>query len=208
VLSDDEGDDAEKSGDRETTRKLPKQAIPKKKTSSHPMPKIRRSSRYKSYNILLVLMLTYHENNADSTTQTRRKPSDIDPSGKDSDPTNMETSSSKETGPTAADHPSDNQPATNRPKLKPELIRSPRLETSRTQGQAKRFQKLKPKQTALAVKMPAMTEGLDLLQRHLSPLVLVQKSSRVNTLSETMLIQLTLFDCLTFIHGYIRTNDW
>nr|XP_015636578.1 uncharacterized protein LOC107280796 isoform X2 [Oryza sativa Japonica Group] len=84
VLSDDEGDDAEKTRDRETTRKLPKQAIPKKKTSSHPMPKIRKSSR---------------------------KPSDIDPSGKDSDPTNMETSSSKETGPTAKDHPSDNQPA-------------------------------------------------------------------------------------------------
>ncbi|XP_066161943.1 uncharacterized protein [Oryza sativa Japonica Group] len=41
-----------------------------------------------------------------------RKPSDIDPSGKDSYPTNMETGSSKETGPTAKDHPSDNQPAT------------------------------------------------------------------------------------------------
>ncbi len=57
-------------------------------------------------------MLTYHGNNADSTTQTCRKPSDIDPSGKDSDPTNLDTSSSKETGPTAEDHPSDNQPAT------------------------------------------------------------------------------------------------
>ncbi len=58
------------------------------------------------------MTLTYHENNADNITQTCRKPSDIDPSGKDSDPTNMETSSSKETGPTAKDHPSDNQPAT------------------------------------------------------------------------------------------------
>ncbi len=44
--------------------------------------------------------------------KTCRKPSDIDPSGKDSDPANMETSSSKETGPTAKNHPSDNQPAT------------------------------------------------------------------------------------------------
>jgi hypothetical protein len=50
VLSDDEGDDAEKPGDRETTRELQKQATPKKKTSSRPMPKIRKSSRYKSYN--------------------------------------------------------------------------------------------------------------------------------------------------------------
>nr|ABA97605.1 retrotransposon protein, putative, unclassified [Oryza sativa Japonica Group] len=85
VLSDDEGDDARKPGDKETIGKLPKQANPKKKTSSRPMPKIRKSSR---------------------------KPSDIDPSGKDSDPTNMETSSSKETGPTAKDHPRGNQPAT------------------------------------------------------------------------------------------------
>nr|ABA92984.2 retrotransposon protein, putative, unclassified [Oryza sativa Japonica Group] len=85
VLSDDEGDDARKPEDKGATGKLPKQANPKKKTSSCPMPKIRKSSR---------------------------KPSDIDPSGKDSYPTNMETGSSKETGPTAKDHPSDNQPAT------------------------------------------------------------------------------------------------
>nr|ABA92142.1 retrotransposon protein, putative, unclassified [Oryza sativa Japonica Group] len=86
VLSDDEADDtARRPGDRETTKKLSKQATPRKKTSSRPVPKIRKSSR---------------------------KPSDIDPSGKDSDPTNMDTSSSKETGPTAEDHPSDNQPAT------------------------------------------------------------------------------------------------
>ncbi len=45
-------------------------------------------------------------------TKTCRKPSDIDPSGKDSDPANMKTSSSKEAGPTAEDHPSDNQSAT------------------------------------------------------------------------------------------------
>nr|ABA98418.1 retrotransposon protein, putative, unclassified [Oryza sativa Japonica Group] len=85
VLSDDEGDDAGKLGDKGATGKLPKQANPKKKTSSRPMPKIRKSSR---------------------------KPSDIDPSGKDSNPTNTETGSSKETGSTAKDHESDNQPAT------------------------------------------------------------------------------------------------
>ena len=45
-------------------------------------------------------------------TKTCSKPSDIDPSRKDSDSANMETSSSKETGPTVADHSSDNQPAT------------------------------------------------------------------------------------------------
>mgnify|MGYP003703354469 CR=1 FL=1 len=52
VLSDDEGDDAGKLGDKGATGKLPKQANPKKKTSSRPMPKIRKSSRYKSYNDL------------------------------------------------------------------------------------------------------------------------------------------------------------
>ncbi len=55
-------------------------------------------------------MHTHCGNNADN--QICRKPSDIDPSGKDSDPTNMDTSSSKETEPTAEDHRSDNQPAT------------------------------------------------------------------------------------------------
>nr|AAL93058.1 putative gypsy-type polyprotein [Oryza sativa Japonica Group]AAT85779.1 putative gypsy type transposon [Oryza sativa Japonica Group]ABF96878.1 retrotransposon protein, putative, unclassified [Oryza sativa Japonica Group] len=86
VLSDDEADDTtRRPGDRETTKKLPKQATPRKKASSRPAPKIRKSSR---------------------------KPSDIDPSGKDSNPTNVDASSSKETGPTAEDHPSDNQPAT------------------------------------------------------------------------------------------------
>nr|AAL67589.1 putative gypsy-type retrotransposon protein [Oryza sativa Japonica Group]AAP55141.1 retrotransposon protein, putative, unclassified [Oryza sativa Japonica Group] len=86
VLSDDEADDTtRRPGDRETTKKLPKQATPRKKTSSRPAPKIRKSSR---------------------------KPSDIDPSGKDSDPTSVDASSSKETRPSAEDRPSDNQPAT------------------------------------------------------------------------------------------------
>jgi hypothetical protein len=49
VLSDDEGDDAEKTGNKEVTGKQPRQTNPKKKTSSRPMPKIRKSSRYKSF---------------------------------------------------------------------------------------------------------------------------------------------------------------
>nr|AAX96315.1 retrotransposon protein, putative, unclassified [Oryza sativa Japonica Group]ABA91737.1 retrotransposon protein, putative, unclassified, expressed [Oryza sativa Japonica Group] len=44
VLSDDEGDTARKLGDREATNKLPKQATPRKKTSSRLVPKIRKSS--------------------------------------------------------------------------------------------------------------------------------------------------------------------
>nr|CAE03256.1 OSJNBa0011J08.11 [Oryza sativa Japonica Group] len=84
VLSDDEGDDTGKLRDKGATGRPPKPTNPKKKTSSHPVPKIRKSSR---------------------------KPSDIDPSEKDSDPTNMETDTSKETGPTAKDHPSDNPQA-------------------------------------------------------------------------------------------------
>nr|CAE01915.2 OSJNBb0070J16.9 [Oryza sativa Japonica Group]CAE02344.1 OSJNBb0072M01.5 [Oryza sativa Japonica Group] len=83
VLSDDEGDDARKSGNKEVTGKQPRQTNPKKKTSSCPMPKIRKSSS----------RLT-------------------DPSGKDSEPTDMETGPSKETGPTAEDRSSDKQPAT------------------------------------------------------------------------------------------------
>jgi hypothetical protein len=55
-------------------------------------------------------MRTHCGNNTDN--QICRKPSDIDPSGKDSDPTNMDTSFSKETGPTAENRPSDKQPAT------------------------------------------------------------------------------------------------
>ncbi len=52
VSSDDESDTARKPGDREATKKLPKQATPRKKTTSRPVPKIRKSSRYKSYNDL------------------------------------------------------------------------------------------------------------------------------------------------------------
>jgi hypothetical protein len=41
-----------------------------------------------------------------------KKPSDIDPSGKDSNPANTETSSSKEAGPTTEDHPTGAQAST------------------------------------------------------------------------------------------------
>jgi hypothetical protein len=49
ALGDDEGDDAGKSSNKEVTGKQPRQTNPKKKTSSRPMPKIRKSSRYKSF---------------------------------------------------------------------------------------------------------------------------------------------------------------
>ncbi len=49
VSSDDEGDDAEKTGNKGVTGKQPKPTNPKKKTSSRPIPKIRKSSRYKSF---------------------------------------------------------------------------------------------------------------------------------------------------------------
>nr|AAN08654.1 putative retrotransposon protein [Oryza sativa Japonica Group]AAP53355.1 retrotransposon protein, putative, Ty3-gypsy subclass [Oryza sativa Japonica Group] len=81
LLSDDEGDDAEKAGNKEAAGKQPKLANPpKKKTSSRPIPKIRKSSR---------------------------KPSDIDPSGKDPNPTNKETGSATadEAGPTEENRP-------------------------------------------------------------------------------------------------------
>nr|CAH65752.1 OSIGBa0123D13.1 [Oryza sativa] len=45
VSSDDEGDDAEKTGNKGVTGKQLKPTNPKKKTSSRPMPKIRKSSR-------------------------------------------------------------------------------------------------------------------------------------------------------------------
>ena len=47
VLSDDDGDNSKKASSKETTGKQPKQANrPKKKTSSHPIPKIRKSAKY------------------------------------------------------------------------------------------------------------------------------------------------------------------
>ena len=52
VPSDDENDDAKKAGSKGVTGKQPKQANPKKKTSSRPIPKIRKSSRYKSFSNL------------------------------------------------------------------------------------------------------------------------------------------------------------
>nr|CAE75989.1 B1160F02.20 [Oryza sativa Japonica Group] len=85
VSSDDEGDDAEKTGNKGVIGKQLKPTNPKKKTSSRPMPKIRKSSR---------------------------KPSDIDPSGKDPTPTGIETGPSVETGSTAENRPGNNQLAT------------------------------------------------------------------------------------------------
>jgi hypothetical protein len=78
VLNDDEGDDGNKSGDKGSPNKLPKHTTPRKKLASRPRPKIRTSSR---------------------------KPSDIDPTGKDPDPTVTEPSSSKDSEPTAESQP-------------------------------------------------------------------------------------------------------
>nr|AAN34966.1 Putative gypsy-type retrotransposon RIRE2 [Oryza sativa Japonica Group]ABB47209.1 retrotransposon protein, putative, Ty3-gypsy subclass [Oryza sativa Japonica Group] len=78
VLSDDEGDDGNKYGNKGLPNKLPKHTTPRKKLASRPMPKIRTSSR---------------------------KPSDIDPAGKDPDPAVTEPSSSKDSEPTAESQP-------------------------------------------------------------------------------------------------------
>ncbi|XP_066167002.1 cell wall protein IFF7-like [Oryza sativa Japonica Group] len=78
VLNDDEGDDGNKSGDKGSPNKLPKHTTPRKKLASRPRPKIRTSSR---------------------------KPSDIDPTGKDPDPTVTEPNSSKDSEPTAESQP-------------------------------------------------------------------------------------------------------
>ena len=49
VLSDEEGDDTGRLGDKGATGKSPKPTNPKKKTSSRPLPKIKKFSRYKSF---------------------------------------------------------------------------------------------------------------------------------------------------------------
>nr|CAE05408.2 OSJNBa0036B17.2 [Oryza sativa Japonica Group] len=48
----------------------------------------------------------------DAGNSSNKEPSDIDPFGKDSEPTDMETGPSKENGPAAEDRPSNEQPAT------------------------------------------------------------------------------------------------
>nr|CAH66286.1 OSIGBa0161P06.3 [Oryza sativa] len=79
VLDDDEGDD-DKSGDKGSPNKPPKRTMPRKKLAGRAMPKIRTSSR---------------------------KPSDIDPTGKDPDPTATEPNLSKNAEPTAESQPTD-----------------------------------------------------------------------------------------------------
>nr|ABA98183.1 retrotransposon protein, putative, Ty3-gypsy subclass [Oryza sativa Japonica Group] len=79
VLDNDEDDD-NKSGDKGSPNKLPKRTMSRKKLAGRPMPKIRTSSR---------------------------KPSDIDPTGKDPDPAVTEPSLSKDPEPTAESQPTD-----------------------------------------------------------------------------------------------------
>nr|CCW72586.1 ORW1943Ba0047B01.5 [Oryza rufipogon] len=78
VLDNDEGDDDNKSGDKGSPNKLPKRTMPRKKLASRPMPKIRTSSR---------------------------KPSDIDPTGKDPDQAVTEPNLSKDPEPTDESQP-------------------------------------------------------------------------------------------------------
>nr|AAU10735.1 putative polyprotein [Oryza sativa Japonica Group] len=78
VLDNDEGDDDNKSGDKGSPNKLPKRTMPRKKLANCPTPKIRTSSR---------------------------KPSDIDPTGKDPDPAVTEPNLSKDPEPTAESQP-------------------------------------------------------------------------------------------------------
>nr|AAT01311.1 putative RIRE2 protein [Oryza sativa Japonica Group]AAU03119.1 putative polyprotein [Oryza sativa Japonica Group] len=78
VLNDDEGDDSNKSGDKGTPNKLPKHTMPRKKLAGRQMPKIRTSSR---------------------------KPSDIDPTGKDPDPAVTEPNLSKDAEPSSENQP-------------------------------------------------------------------------------------------------------
>ncbi|XP_066162171.1 uncharacterized protein [Oryza sativa Japonica Group] len=77
VLDDDEGDD-DKSGDKGSPNNPPKRTMPRKKLAGRAMPKIRTSSR---------------------------KPSDIDPSGKDPDPAMTEQNISQDPEPTAENQP-------------------------------------------------------------------------------------------------------
>ncbi|XP_066160358.1 golgin candidate 1-like [Oryza sativa Japonica Group] len=77
VLDNDEGDD-DKSGDKGSPNKFPKRTMPKKKLAGRQMPKIRTSSR---------------------------KPSDIDPTGKDPNPAVTEPNLSKDAEPTAENQP-------------------------------------------------------------------------------------------------------
>ncbi|XP_066167572.1 uncharacterized protein [Oryza sativa Japonica Group] len=77
VLDDDGGDD-DKSGDKGSPNKPPKRTMPRKKLAGRAIPKIRTSSR---------------------------KPSDIDPSGKDPDPAMTEQNISKDPEPTNENQP-------------------------------------------------------------------------------------------------------
>nr|CAE01787.1 OSJNBa0039K24.6 [Oryza sativa Japonica Group] len=78
VLDNDEGDDDNKSEDKGSPNKLPKRTMPRKKLAGRQMPKIRTSSK---------------------------KPSDIDPTGKDPDQAVTEPNLSKDPEPTAESQP-------------------------------------------------------------------------------------------------------
>nr|AAL58227.1 putative retrotransposon protein [Oryza sativa Japonica Group]AAR96230.1 putative gypsy-type retrotransposon protein [Oryza sativa Japonica Group]ABF96265.1 retrotransposon protein, putative, Ty3-gypsy subclass [Oryza sativa Japonica Group] len=105
VLNDNEGDDGNKSGDEGSPNKLPKHTTPRKKLASRPRPKIRTSSRYKPLGTISLRHASLMEIILNIERTLCRKPSDIDPTGKDPDPTVTEPSSSKDSEPTAESQP-------------------------------------------------------------------------------------------------------
>jgi hypothetical protein len=111
VLNDDEGDDSNKSGDKGTPNKLPKHTMPRKKLAGRQMPKIRTSSRYKPLGTILFRHASLIGIMLNIERALCRKPSDIDPTGKDPDPAVTEPNISKDAEPTAESQPtSESQP--------------------------------------------------------------------------------------------------
>ncbi len=105
VLNDDGGDDGNKTGDKGLPNKLPKHTTPRKKLAGHPTPKIRTSSRYKLLGTISLRHASLMKIILNVERTLCRKPSDIDPTGKDPDPAVTEPSSSKDPEPTAESQP-------------------------------------------------------------------------------------------------------
>jgi hypothetical protein len=105
VLDDDEGDGDDKSGDKGSPNKPPKRTMPRKKLAGRAMPKIRTSSRYKPLGAISLCQASLIEIILNIERTLCRKPSDIDPTGKDPDPAVTEPNLSKDPGPTAENQP-------------------------------------------------------------------------------------------------------
>nr|AAK43494.2 gypsy-type retrotransposon RIRE2 protein [Oryza sativa Japonica Group] len=105
MLNDDEGDDGNKSGNKSLPNKLPKHTTPRKKLAGRPTPKIRTSSRHKPLGTISLRYASLMKIILNIERTLCRKPSDIDPTGKDPDPVVTEPSSSKDSEPTAENQP-------------------------------------------------------------------------------------------------------